>query len=154
MVKFVAGDLFTYPGLDAIAHGCNCAGVMGAGIAKEFKKRYPVMFERYQSLCKQGLFTPGDIFPWHEHDEHLRRVTIFNLATQDKYINPAELQSIAICLDQMITFVKQNKHIAIKTIGLPRIGAGLGGLDWEDVKQVILDLDTEGLELIVFEEWK
>lgn len=156
MVKFVTGDLFTYPGLDAIAHGCNCAGVMGAGIAKEFKRRYPENFKKYKQACKDGTFKVGGLLTFDAQDAY-----ILNLGTQDEFINPAKLVDIKKALKYMINFV-MHMNIArsavhrdpIKTIGLPRIGAGLGGLDWQDVKQVILDLDTEGLELIVFEEWK
>lgn len=156
MVKFVAGDLFTYPGLDAIAHGCNCAGVMGAGIAKEFKKRFPGNFDKYRKACQDGTFKVGKCLTFDAKDAY-----ILNLGTQDEYINPAKLVDIEKALKYMINYIMY-VNIArsavhrepIKTIGLPRIGAGLGGLDWDEVKQVILELDTEGLELIVFEEWK
>jgi len=148
MVKFVAGDLFTYPGLDAIAHGCNCAGVMGAGIAKEFKKRYPGNYVYYRNACENDSFFIGSVRIYRNADKYL-----INLGTQDKFINPAKLEDVKLALNNMIYIVSGIPE-NIKTIGLPRIGAGLGGLAWEDVKQVILDLDTEGLELIVFEEWK
>jgi len=152
MVKFVTGDLFTYPGLDAIAHGCNCAGVMGAGIAKEFKKRFPGNYEYYKAACTDGSFRPGIVLSYKAFNKY-----ILNLATQDEFINPATLDVVKECLWQMLDVVNMSNacgYSNIKTIGLPRIGAGLGGLDWDEVKQVILELDTEGLELIVFEEWK
>jgi len=148
MVKFVSGDLFTYPGLDAIAHGCNCAGVMGAGIAKEFKKRYPENFEYYRNACANNSFFIGSVRIFRNSDKY-----IINLGTQDRFINPAKLEHIELALNNMIYIVSGIPE-NVKTIGLPRIGAGLGGLDWEDVKQVILELDTKDLELIVFEEWK
>ena len=60
--QFVSGDLFAYPGLEAIAHGCNCMGVMGHGIAVEFKKRYPEMFRQYSALCNRKAFHLGNVF--------------------------------------------------------------------------------------------
>jgi O-acetyl-ADP-ribose deacetylase (regulator of RNase III) len=62
-MTMVTGDLFEL-GLPAIGHGCNCVGSMGAGIAKEFRRRYPRMYQEYRQRCQRGQFGLGDIFPW------------------------------------------------------------------------------------------
>ncbi|MFD0740735.1 macro domain-containing protein [Phytohabitans flavus] len=72
----VTGDLFQL-GLPAVGHGCNCAGAMGAGIAVEFRRRFPDMYEEYRELCQNGDFQLGDIFVWEAPD-----VVVYNLATQ------------------------------------------------------------------------
>ena len=74
---FVKGDLFRADNLQALAHGCNCAGAMGKGIAKEFRSRYPKMYEAYKRLCSLGEFRLADVFAWDAGD-----VLISNLATR------------------------------------------------------------------------
>lgn len=144
---FVKGNLFTYEGLQSLAHGCNCAGAMGRGIAVEFRSRFPNMYGEYKKLCLDGKFNPGDVFPWTEND-----ITIFNLGTQKHWKLKAEIWAIEKSLKEAIKIAKEK---GIKNIGLPRIGAGLGGLSWEKVKEVfkIIGEETE-IELVVFEEFE
>lgn len=143
---FLKGDLFNAQGLDAIAHGCNCAGVMGKGIAVEFKKRYPDMFAEYRRRCRKGQFTLGDVFMWENEHE-----VVFNLATQRTWRTKAELDAIREALQEMICLAE---NTGLNRIGLPRIGAGLGGLPWEHVRDVIAEAGARTtVELVVFEEY-
>jgi hypothetical protein len=73
----VTGDLFDL-GLPAIGHGCDCAGAMGAGVAVEFKRRFPAMHQEYRRRCRQGTFRLGDIFVWDQEPG----LVVYNLATQ------------------------------------------------------------------------
>ncbi|HEX2908790.1 MAG TPA: macro domain-containing protein [Phototrophicaceae bacterium] len=128
-LEYRQGDLFAAGDLNAFAHGCNCAGVMGKGIALEFKRRYPRMYEEYRQRCLRGQFDLGDVFTWSENS-----LTIFNLATQSKPGSIAQLVAIETALRSM-TALGENLHL--EKIGLPRIGAGLGQLNWELVKAAI-----------------
>ena len=85
---FVTGDLFAAD-LPALAHGCNCKGSMGAGIAREFRRRYPAMYQAYRARCAEGAFQLGDVMMWQEGEK-----TIFNLATQQRSGPPADLEAI------------------------------------------------------------
>ena len=123
--------MFLAQGADALAHGCNCAGSMGKGIAVEFKARWPAMFERYRELCNEGRFKPGDVFPWQEGG-----VTVFNLGTQKHWRTKASLTAIETALDTMIAMAEER---GIETIVLPRIGAGLGKGSWERIKEILID---------------
>jgi O-acetyl-ADP-ribose deacetylase (regulator of RNase III) len=79
-ILFVSGDLFDNAyGVRAIAHGCNCQGSMGAGIAKAIRARYPAMYEEYRRSCKADprLFNLGDCWLWKSED----RPRVFNLGT-------------------------------------------------------------------------
>lgn len=139
----VRGDLFE-SGLSAIGHGCNCAGAMGAGIALEFRKRYPRMYQEYRHRCQKGQFTPGDVFPWTEGG-----ITIFNLGTQDDWHHGATLGHIERSIYAMIQLAAE---MNIPCIGLPRIGAGLGGLPWFQVRVTLERLgESTPIELRVFE---
>lgn len=76
-VTFETGDLFSTAEIGAFAHGCNCAGAMGKGIAVSFRERWPEMYEEYRRLCKAGDFALGDVFVWEVGGE-----AVFNLGTQ------------------------------------------------------------------------
>ncbi len=129
-VVFCKGDLFL-SGAQTLAHGCNCRGVMGAGIAVAFKKRFLDMFERYKHVCTFGEFTPGKAYvdkkctPW-----------VLNLATQWAF-SGAELKFIKQTF-QWIADKYQEEEIT--SIAMPQIGAGYGGLNWHSVKELITDI--------------
>lgn len=138
------GDLFAC-NTDAIGHGCNCQGHMGAGIATMFKERYPVMFEEYRALCKSGDFKPGEVFFYRSADLGLPHVV--NMATQEELVG-ASLKNIESCCEKIL-----DKYAlwGIRRLALPCIGAGLGSLDWEDVREVLDGLFRySNLEVIVY----
>jgi O-acetyl-ADP-ribose deacetylase (regulator of RNase III) len=143
---FVRGDLFADPTISAYAHGCNCAGAMGAGIAVAFKDKWPRMFDEYQARCADGRFGLGDVFVWSEGDR-----AIYNLGTQEHWRKKAQLPAVARSLAKMVSLAEA---AGIVRIGLPRIAAGLGGLDWPKAKAA---LETAGrateVTLVVFEEY-
>jgi O-acetyl-ADP-ribose deacetylase (regulator of RNase III) len=143
---FVKGDIFAEDAVRAYAHGCNCAGAMGAGIAIEFKRRWPRMFEEYALRCADKRFGMGDVFVWSE-GEH----TIYNLGTQAHWRKKAQIPALARSLAKMLELAA---HAGIGRVGLPRIGAGLGGLDWARVKRVIAEAGAKStVTMVVFEQF-
>lgn len=130
IVRFIPfGDIFTISGVTSYAHGCNCVGAMGAGIAVQFKRRFPEMYTLYHKMCKHGTFLPGDVFDYHYGSGH-----VYNLGTQESWKTSAKLEYIAIAIDRMLELAERCQ---VPAIALPAIGAGLGGLKWHDVKAVI-----------------
>ena len=129
MIRYVDGDLFATTSIKALAHGCNCAGAMGKGIALQFKKKWPAMYSEYKKRCKAGEFKLGDVFVWEENG-----FTIFNLGTQKSWRTGADLEAIETSLREMLSLMELKE---IEMVGIPRIGAGLGGLKWSSVKEVI-----------------
>jgi O-acetyl-ADP-ribose deacetylase (regulator of RNase III) len=123
------GDLFTAEDADALAHGCNCAGAMGRGIAVEFKRRWPDMYEEYRRRCKAGTFTPGECFPWDIGGRF-----VYNLGTQAHWRASAQLSFIERAVRGMLEHAAAH---GIRRVAMPRIGAGLGGLSWMDVQKTI-----------------
>lgn len=145
-VVFVSGDLFEFAGLDALAHGCNCAGAMGKGIAVEFKRRYPAMFDAYRQRCLEGAFALGDVFPWRAEGR-----VILNLGTQRTWRTRARLVDVKRALEEMVRVAEE---MEASRIGLPRIGAGLGRLPWPSVKALLIEIARDAeVELVVFEEY-
>lgn len=142
------GNIFNLQDIQNYAHGCNCAGAMGKGIALQFKEKFPIMYIEYKRLCKEGLFSLGDIYSYN-HPNGI----VFNLGTQITWKTKADINAIKSSLVKMLFYSQQNN---ISKIALPKIGAGLGGLNWEDVKYV-LDEATKAYpktDLFVVENYK
>ena len=143
---FTKGDLFHSEGIRAYAHGCNCAGTMDAGVAVAFKKRWPRMFDEYRALCNDGRFRLGDTCVWTDGSE-----TVYCLAIQEHWKTKAKLPALTKSLTKMVELAA---NAGIDRVGLPRIGAGLGGLDWTRVKNIANDVGkATRVTLVVFEQF-
>ena len=133
MIKYIEnGDIFSIEEVNSFAHGCNCAGSMGHGIAVQFRKKFPEMFEKYRQMCLNGKFLPGDVYDFDYGMGH-----VYNLATQLHYCVPwqlAKLEHIETSMRKMMLLAEIDK---VQRIALPKIGAGHGGLRWQDVKSII-----------------
>jgi O-acetyl-ADP-ribose deacetylase (regulator of RNase III) len=133
----VEGDLFER-GFPAIGHGVNCRGVMGAGIAKEFRRRFPVMYQIYREKCEAG-----ELYPGYFHAVPIDNVWIFNLATQQ---DPGADATLLAVETSVYRALRSCKLMGIRTLGVPRIGCGIGGLEWPDVREVlrgVVDMNPE-----------
>lgn len=137
-VEYRTGDLFSSDA-DALAHGCNCQGVMGAGIAIQFKKRYPEMFKEYRNRCLKQQFVVGSIYSYSAFD----RKRIYNLGTQQYPGACASLVAIKVLLAQICDEYFDIEEGPIRSVAIPRIGCGLGGLNWLDVKEVIEEVGSK-----------
>jgi len=151
-IQYIAGDLFENAHhAQALAHGCNCQGTMGAGIAVGFRQRYPAMYAEYRRRCQAvpRQLNPGDVFLWKADDQPW----VFNLATQEDYQRSrATTEAIERALQSMRA---QADTAGIASIAMPRIGAGLGGLSWQQVRPLIerAFADWAGT-LSVYEEYR
>ena len=125
MIVERTGDLFSTE-CPALGHGVNTLGSMGAGIAVEFRRRWPAMYDAYREECRSGRLQPGGIFVYQAPDR-----LIVNLATQRRVGRGAA----------RLEWVRQAAHataqLSVAGLALPRIGAGLGGLRWADVRAVL-----------------
>ena len=144
-VQFLRGDIFRSRA-QTIAHGCNCRGRMGAGIAREFKRRYPRMFKEYKRRCHGGLFVPGGHYLHKESSPW-----VLNLATQDA-VGGAQIEFVEHCLSEFTEYYEEE---GITSLAMPRIAAGLGGLDWKEVKALIDEiLSRVSIPVFVYEEFQ
>lgn len=155
MVKYISeGDIFKIEGVNNYAHGCNCAGAMGKGIALVFRAKYPQMYNKYKELCKNGGFTPGRVMAYPTGGGLSKSGVVFNLGTQSSWKTGARLEYIQDSLEVMVGMALDLK---ITKIAMPAIGAGLGGLKWDDVKAVIDKIagriPEERLTLFVVEKY-
>ena len=113
----------------------NCAGAMGAGLAKQFRNRYPQLDAQYRADCRKGLVKTGQVRLYRVSETH----TVANLPTKDHWRDPSRLEYIQ---EGLIALNDALKNHGFTSVAIPGIGAGLGGLDWADVKPLILKLIT------------
>lgn len=133
-MHIIEGDLFSIPA-KAIGHGVNCKGVMGAGIAKVMRQRFPEMYEAYKEECRSGRLKPGGFFPWYDEASDL---WIYNIASQDKPGPDATLNWLA---EGAADSLDHANNLGIAAINLPQIGCGIGGLEWDDVERVLHQIE-------------
>ena len=107
----------------------NCVGVMGKGIAKAFRERYPAMFAPYKRLCDDNLLQPGKLWLWQGEDH-----SILNFPTKVHWRSPSRIEWVEQGLQK---FVESCEARRITSISFPRLGCGNGGLDWDDVRPLM-----------------
>lgn len=128
MIEFVKGDLLEAD-VDALVNAVNTEGVMGKGIALQFKKRFPDMFEAYRRACKSGQLRPGMMHVFELNDSASPRF-IINFPTKRNWRDSSRLADIEAGLAALVEEVQQR---GIRSIAVPPLGCGNGGLDWQNV---------------------
>lgn len=123
------GDMFTTTSR-AVAHGVNCSGVMGAGIAKTVREKFPHNYENYRAACLAGTLKPGEV-----HVNYENGLYILNMATQNKPGRDARYEWV---FESALAVMRGAVNIGIPTVAVPEIGSGIGGLEWDKVAQILL----------------
>lgn len=147
MVKIERGKTIFDSNAQTLVNTVNCVGVMGKGLALEFKNRYPVMFDKYKSFCDKGVFKPGVLWIYKADDGKW----VLNFPTKVDWKNPSELEYIEVGLKK---FVEIWKEKGITSIAFPLLGCKNGGLDPDVVIPVMKKyLDTcEGLDVTIYDD--
>lgn len=142
MITYVDFSLFESPS-KVLVNTVNTVGVMGKGIAKEFKRVYPEMFEEYQRLCERDQFHTGDL--WLYKTPHK---WVLNFPTKRHWRNPSKTEYIKEGLDK---FARIYRDAGITQVSFPMLGCGNGELDWEkDVKPLVSQfLDRLPIEILI-----
>ena len=124
-MKVCIGDIFS-SGATTIVNTVNCVGIMGKGIAQEFKRRYPDMFFEYELLCREHKLKPG--MPYYYSD--LTGASIINFPTKGHWRSPSKLSYVR---DGLEWFRDNYEKLGITSVAFPPLGCGNGGLSWDDV---------------------
>lgn len=144
MIEFTKGDMFEVP-VDVRINTVNCKGVMGAGVALAFKTRYPEMYKDYKKACSEGIVRPGAMYVW----KNLLGDWIINFPTKRDWREPSRYEDILSGLDALRCYLKDFGPISV---ALPALGCGHGGLDWNQVSQMIKEkLSDLDAHIFVFE---
>lgn len=144
MIKVLVGDIFDSE-METLVNTVNCAGVMGKGIAKEFKRRYPEMFSEYKDMCERKEIKLGQL-TIYEVDDIFSKRRVLNFPTKGHWKSPSKLTDIINGLDY---FISNYKAWDITSIAFPPLGCGNGGLKWSYVGRIMyqklknLPLDIE-----------
>jgi len=148
MIYYIQGNLLEAQ-TEALVNTVNTVGVMGKGIALMFKERFPANMQAYTKACKAKQIQTGKMFIT-QTNELMGAKWIINFPTKQHWRNPSKLEWITQGLQDLKQFIKENK---IKSIAIPPLGSGNGGLDWAIVKQQIeiALADLDDVEIWVYE---
>lgn len=143
MIQFVKGNLFNSK-CQTLVNTVNCYGVMGAGIAKQFKQLYPDMFKEYKLACKNSeLSNGGDIWVYNYIDM-FKPKKILCFATKVMWQYPSKIEWIERGLQN---FVNNYKYLKIESCAWPKLGCNNGKLDWESQVKPLMIKYLEPLEI-------
>ena len=148
MIEYKTGDIFTEDA-EAIVNSVNCVGVMGRGIALQFKNMFPNNFKAYAAACKRGEVKPGSMFVF-ETSQLTNPRYIVNFPTKRHWRGKSRMEDIESGLDALAQEVRER---GIKSIAIPALGSDLGGLKWENVRPRIEDalIGLDDLQVVIFE---
>lgn len=129
MIEYTSGDILKSEA-EALVNTVNCVGIMGKGIALQFKKAFPENFEAYAAACKRGEVVPGRMFVF-ETGRLVPPRFIINFPTKRHWRGKSRIEDIETGLAALVEVIRLR---GIHSIAVPPLGSGLGGLDWGDVR--------------------
>lgn len=124
MIKITHVSIFEAPS-KILVNPVNTVGVMGKGLALEFRERYPAMFRFYKAACSGGGFKVGSLLSWGNG-----KVNIVNFATKEHWRQPSSLEIIEAGLIEFCR-LSNARHLPLGAVSFPQLGCGEGGLNWK-----------------------
>lgn len=140
MLTLVHGNIFNSR-MQTIVNTVNCVGVMGKGLALQYKLRYPDMFNDYRRKCTAGVIRPGNPDLYRLNNG----VSILNFPTKRHWHDRSHMKDIE---DGLNALIANYRNWSITSIAVPPLGCGCGGLNWSQVKKLMID-KLEQLEIPV-----
>lgn len=132
MIEYKKGDILKEE-TEAVVNTVNTKGVMGKGIALQFKERFPENYKQYKKACEAGTVETGKVFV-SESGLLLNPRYIINFPTKEHWKNPSKMEYIYEGLNDLVRVIREKD---IRSIAIPPLGCGNGGLDWNEVKPAI-----------------
>lgn len=148
MIKYKIGDIFT-EAPEALVNAVNCVGIMGRGIALQFKRAFPGNFKAYAARCKRNEVRPGRMYVF-ETGTIVPPQYIINFPTKRHWRGKSRIGDIESGLESLVQEIRSR---GIRSIAIPPLGSGLGGLDWRIVRarmEAVLDT-LEEVEIVIYE---
>jgi O-acetyl-ADP-ribose deacetylase (regulator of RNase III) len=144
VLTFKSGDIFE-SGCEVLINPVNCVGVMGKGLALQFKNRFPLYFSDYNKRLYDYGLSVGELHVWHGPSN-----IIVSFPTKMHWKHPSRLEYIEKGLEKLVDLVMVQGN---KSIAIPALGCGLGELQWADVKALIISAfeDVDSVEVVVYE---
>ena len=132
MITFQQGDIFL-DSAEALVNPVNCVGIMGKGLALQFRERFPGNFSHYAQDCRQGRVAPGRMMI-HEEDPGSTPRYLINFPTKRHWRDPSRLEDVT---EGLRSLARELGSRRIASVAVPALGSGLGGLDWSVVRREI-----------------
>ncbi len=132
MIHFKAGDILQAD-VEALVNTVNCVGIMGRGIALQFRKEFPENYEVYRAACRRQELRPGAMLVFNLNRLQSPRY-IINFPTKRHWKGKSRIEDIRVGLDALVDEVRRR---GIASVAVPPLGCGLGGLDWSQVKPLV-----------------
>lgn len=129
MIRYTTGNILDAE-VDALVNTVNCVGIMGRGIALQFKNAFPENYKAYAAACARKTVQPGRMFVYDTGELTLPRY-IINFPTKRHWRGKSRIDDIKAGLEALVVEVRQR---GIRSIAIPPLGSGLGGLDWAEVR--------------------
>ncbi|MFJ2111222.1 MULTISPECIES: macro domain-containing protein [unclassified Streptomyces] len=147
MIVDAEGDLLAAD-VDALVNAVNTVGVMGKGIASQFKRAWPENFEAYAQACRAGEVRPGVMFVYDRGASAAPRYVV-NFPTKRHWRSASRPEDVRQGLQDLRRVIVES---GIRSIAVPPLGCGLGGLDWADVQPMIVSAlgDLPDVEIRVY----
>lgn len=151
MIEYKCGDLFTEDA-EALVNAVNCVGIMGRGIALQFKQGWPDNFRAYAAACERNEVQPGRMFVFETGQQTHPRY-IINFPTKRHWRERSRIDDIDSGLEALVAEIRAR---GIRSIAMPALGSGLGGLDWTTVRPRIERAlkDLPEVRAVVFVPWE
>jgi O-acetyl-ADP-ribose deacetylase (regulator of RNase III) len=152
MIRFTEGNLLEAPA-EALVNTVNTVGVMGKGIALMFKEAFPENYRLYREACKTKNVTIGRVFATERRDFVSGPRWIINFPTKEHWRAPSRIEWIRDGLVDLRRFIEEHK---IRSVALPPLGSGNGGLEWREVRPLIVEAlePLQDVTTIVYEPTK
>jgi len=148
MIYYTKGNIIQAD-VEALVNTVNTVGIMGKGIALAFKKAFPDNYKIYRKLCEDKQFNIGDLLV--TNTDQTRPKFIVNFPTKKHWRGRSKIEFIEIGMKELVKVINEKQ---IKSIAIPPLGCGNGGLNWNEVKSIMLkELESvdEGVEVIIYE---
>ncbi len=129
MIELQQGDILKAKA-DALVNTVNCVGVMGRGIALQFSKAFPEVLRAYEAACKRDEVQPGRVLSY-DLNRFEQPHYVINLPTKKHWRGKSRMEYIEAGLDAL---VKEVRRLGLKSVAIPPLGCGLGGLEWSEVR--------------------
>jgi O-acetyl-ADP-ribose deacetylase (regulator of RNase III) len=133
VIEFLRGDIFEVRQAEALVNPTNCVGVMGRGVALAMKNRFPWCFGPYRQACAAGTHRPGTIL-WVPNPGEGWPRGIVHLPTKRHWRQPSVIGDVRSGVEALVTWAD---HEAIRSVAVPALGCGLGGLEWDQVRSLM-----------------
>jgi O-acetyl-ADP-ribose deacetylase (regulator of RNase III) len=148
MIEFKQGNIFD-ANVEAIVNPVNCVGIMGKGLAQQFKQRYPGNFRVYRLACENQELTIGKMLTTETQNPGTPKY-IINFPTKNHWKQNSRIEDIELGLKALVTEIQR---LEITSIAIPALGCGNGGLQWSIVKPLMVSAfhQLPNIKVIIFE---